>query len=135
MEIKLRPIGIINSPYKNKEDKPRQGRYSDETSLVTVFDEFTDGLEGLDIQKYFIILYWQDRAERDKLKIFPHGKSDKRGVFSTRAPVRPNPIGLCLVELVNRTGNKITVKWLDALDNSPLLDIKPYWGKLDSYID
>lgn len=57
MEIKLRPIGIINSPYKNKEDTPRQGRYSDETSLVTVFDEFTDGLEGLDIQKYFIILY------------------------------------------------------------------------------
>lgn len=84
-------------------------------------------MEGLDIQKYFIILYWQDRAERDKLKVFSHGKSEKMGVFSTRAPVRPNPIGFCLVELVKVDGNTLTVKWLDALDGSPLLDIKPFW--------
>lgn len=81
----------------------------------------------MDIQKYFIILYWQDRAERDKLKVFPHGKSEKMGVFSTRAPVRPNHIGFCLVELVKVDGNTLTVKWLDALDGSPLLDIKPFW--------
>ena len=92
------------------------------------FDEFLDGLDGLDVNKYLIILYWQDRAERDKLKIVPYGK--KRGIFSTRAPVRPNPIGFCLVELLNMDRNKLTVKWLDALDGSPLLDIKPFW-KLD----
>lgn len=64
------------------------------------------------------------------MKVIPHGKTGKRGVFSTRAPVRPNPMGFGLVELVSMDGNKLTVKWIDALDGSPLLDIKPFW-KLD----
>jgi tRNA (adenine37-N6)-methyltransferase len=132
MDIKLKSIGIINSPYKTKDNSPRQGRYSEETSIITVFDEFIEGLEGLNNYKYFIILYWQDRGERDKLKVFPHGKTEKRGVFSTRAPVRPNPIGFCLVELININKNKLTVKWLDAWDESPLIDIKPFWKELDS---
>ena len=128
--MELIPIGVINSQYSTKKDSPRQGRYSTQTSTITVFDEFVGGLDGLDVNKYLIILYWQDRAERDKLKVIPHGKTEKRGVFSTRAPVRPNPVGFCLVELVCMNGNKLTVKWLDALDGSPLLDIKPFW-KLD----
>jgi tRNA (adenine37-N6)-methyltransferase len=132
MEMKIKPIGIIHSPYKTKEDAPRQGRYSDETSTVRVFDEFGEGLEGLDIDKYYIILYWQDQAERDKLKVIPHGKTEKRGIFSTRAPVRPNPIGFCLVKLLGIDENILTVKWLDALDGSQLLDIKPFWKDLDS---
>ena len=132
MEMKIKPIGIINSPYKTKADAPRQGRYSDEISTIRVFDKFAEGLEGLDIYKYFIILYWQDKAERDKLKVVPHGKTEKRGIFSTRAPVRPNPIGFCLVKLLKIDGNILTVKWLDALDGSPLLDIKPYWKDIDS---
>jgi tRNA-Thr(GGU) m(6)t(6)A37 methyltransferase TsaA len=132
MEIKIKPIGIIHSPYKTKGDAPRQGRYSDKTSSIRVFDEFLEGLEGLDIHKYYIILYWQDRAERDKLKVIPHGKNEKRGIFSTRAPVRPNPIGFCLVKLLGIDKNILTVKWLDALDGSHLLDIKPYWKDLDS---
>ena len=134
MDIKLKSIGIINSPYKIKGDSPRQGRYSDNISIITVFDEFVEGLEGLNNYKYFIILYWQDRAERDKLKVIPHGKTERRGVFSTRAPVRPNPIGFCLVELININKNKLTVKWLDALDKSPLIDIKPFWKELDSIL-
>lgn len=71
MDINLKIIGIINSPYKIKDNSPRQGRYCDKTSIITVFDEFIDGLEGLDNYKFFIILYWQDRAERDKLKVSP----------------------------------------------------------------
>jgi tRNA-Thr(GGU) m(6)t(6)A37 methyltransferase TsaA len=130
MKMELKKIGVIHSPYSNKDDSPRQGRYSDQVSTITVFNEYIDGLEGLDNYKYLIILYWQDRAERDKLKVIPHGKREERGVFSTRAPVRPNPIGFCLVELVTINGNNLTVKWLDALDGSPLLDIKPFW-KLD----
>ena len=130
MDMELVPIGVINSQYKTKDDAPRQGRFSTETSTITVFDEYLDGLDGLSVNKYLIILYWQDRAERDKLKVVPYGKTEKRGIFSTRAPVRPNPIGFCLVELVDMNRNKITVKWLDALDGLPLLDIKPFW-KLD----
>jgi tRNA-Thr(GGU) m(6)t(6)A37 methyltransferase TsaA len=127
MDMELIPIGVINSQYLTKDDAPRQGRYSTETSTITVFDEFLDGLDGLDVNKYLIILYWQDRTERDKLKVIPYGKTEKRGIFSTRAPVRPNPIGFCLIELVDMNKNKLIVKWLDALDGSPLLDIKPFW--------
>ncbi len=132
MDMKLIPIGVINSQYSTKKEAPHQGRYSTLTSIITIFDEFVEGLDGIDVNKYLIILYWQDRAERDKLKVIPYGKTEKRGIFSTRAPVRPNPIGLCVVELVNMNGNKITVKWLDAMDGSPLLDIKPYWKELDT---
>ena len=127
MDMELIPIGVINSQYMTKDDAPHQGRYSTETSTITVFDEFLDGLDGLEANKYLIILYWQDRAERDKLKVIPYGRTEKRGIFSTRAPVRPNPIAFCLVELVDMNKNKLTVKWLDALDGSPLLDIKPFW--------
>ncbi len=132
MDIELIPIGVINSPYSTKKDSPRQGRYSTKTSTVTVFEEYAEGLDGLEANKYLIILYWQDSAERDKLKVMPHGKTKKRGVFSTRAPVRPNPVGFCLVELVDMNQNKLNVKWLDALDGSSLLDIKPFWKELDT---
>ena len=127
MDMELIPIGVINSQYMTKNDAPHQGRYSTETSKITVFDEFLDGLDGLEANKYLIILYWQDRAERDKLKVIPYGRTEKRGIFSTRAPVRPNPIAFCLVELLDMNKNKLIVKWLDALDGSPLLDIKPFW--------
>lgn len=127
MDMELIPIGVINSQYMTKNDAPHQGRYSAETSTITVFDEFLDGLDGLEANKYLIILYWQDRAERDKLKVIPYGRTEKRGIFSTRAPVRPNPIAFCLVELLDMNKNKLIVKWLDALDGSPLLDIKPFW--------
>jgi len=129
--MKLKPIGIINSSYKKKEDAPRQGRYSDEISYITVFDEYKDGLQNIESKKYYYILYWLDRASRDKLKGIPPGKTEEKGVFSIRSPVRPNPIALCLVELVNVERNVLTVKWLDALDGSPLLDIKPFWPETD----
>lgn len=132
MDIKLEPIGIIRSPYTNKNNSPRQGRYSNETSVLTVYKKYMDGIEGIDLHGHYMIFYWQDHAVRNQLKVVPHGKTEKRGVFSTRAPVRPNPIGFCLVEVVNIEDNQITVRWLDAWDGSPLLDIKPYWQEIDT---
>jgi tRNA-Thr(GGU) m(6)t(6)A37 methyltransferase TsaA len=132
MDIKLEPIGIIRSPYTNKNNSPRQGRYSNETSVLTVYKKYMDGIEGIDLHSHYMIFYWQDHAVRNQLKVVPHGKTEKRGVFSTRAPVRPNPIGFCLVEVVNIEDNQITVQWLDAWDGSPLLDIKPYWQEIDT---
>ena len=132
MDIQLKPIGVINSPYKNREEAPRQGRNTDDTSIITVLDEFTEGLDGLNNIKYMLVLYWQDKSSRDKLKVIPHGKTHKRGVFSTRAPVRPNPIGLCMVEILSFNKNVFVVKWLDALDGSPLLDLKPFWKDIDT---
>lgn len=129
--MKLKPIGVINSPYKKREDAPRQGRYSEKLSKIILFDEYLEGLQDIERHKYYYIFYWLDKAERDKLKGIPPGKTEERGVFSIRSPIRPNPIALCLIELVKIEGNTLTVKWLDALDGSPLLDIKPFWPETD----
>ena len=129
--MKLKPIGIIDSHYKKKEDAPRQGRQSNEISRITIFDEYLEGIDNIDNHEYFFIIYGLDRAEDYKLKVIPPGKTKEKGLFSTRAPVRPNPIGLCLVELIEINENVLTVKWLDALDGSPLLDIKPFWPEVD----
>lgn len=129
--IGLKPIGIIRSPYRSMDDAPRQGRFSDKISEIIVFDEYKDGLDGLDECSHIIVLYWMNRANRTKLKVVPPGKMEERGVFSTRSPSRPNPIGLCVVEVVEISGNVLKVRWLDALDGSPLLDIKKYSPEVD----
>jgi len=129
--MKLKVVGIINSPYKKKEDAPRQGRNSEKLSEITIFKEYLEAIQDLERKKYYFIFYWQNKAERDVLKTIPAGKTKERGVFSIRSPVRPNPIALCLVELIKKDENILTVKWLDALDGSPLLDIKPFWPEID----
>lgn len=129
--MKLNQIGVIKSPYKNRANIPRQGRLSEETSEIIVFEEYTDGLESIDRYEYLLVFYWLDKAERDRLKATPPGDSKERGVFSIRSPARPNPIALCLVKILKIEGNSIFVKWLDALDGSPLLDIKPFVKGID----
>jgi tRNA-Thr(GGU) m(6)t(6)A37 methyltransferase TsaA len=129
--MELKAVGVVDSPYKIKAGSPRQGRQSDEVSKIIIFDKYTEALDGVDRCQYLIVLYWLDRAERDILKATTPGKKKERGVFSIRAPVRPNPIGLCLVKLIQKEGNVLTVKWLDALDQSPVLDIKPFWSDID----
>lgn len=129
--MKLKPIGIINSPYKKRGDAPRQGRYSEKISKITIFDEYKEGLQDIERKKYYYVFYWLDRAERDKLKGIPPGRTEERGVFSIRSPSRPNPIAMCLVEIVKIEGNTLSVKWLDALDGSPLIDIKPFLAETD----
>ncbi len=129
--IKLKTIGVVNSPYKIKKGSPHQGRFSNDLSRITILEDYLEGLEGLLDCPNLIVIYWMDRAEPSSLKVIPHGKTEKRGVFSTRAPVRPNPLGVCMVELVKIEGNVLTVRWLDALDNSPVIDIKPFWPEID----
>ena len=129
MEVKT--IGLVNSPYKVKKGSPHQGRFSDELSTITLFKESAGALDGIENYTYLKVIYWMDRADSVTLKVVPHGKKEKRGVFSTRAPVRPNPLGLCMVKLVKIEGNVLTVRWLDALDESPVLDIKPFVQELD----
>lgn len=129
--MKLKPIGVIHSPFKDRSQTPHQGIYSEKISQIILYDEYRSGLEGIEKYKYLIILYWLDQAERNLLKVVPHGKTRKRGVFSTRAPSRPNPIAYSVVELIQINKNKLTVKGLDAIDGTPVVDIKPYWKDLD----
>lgn len=129
--MRLKSIGVVNSPFKSKNESPHQGRFQEELSTVTIFEEYFDGLDEIENCTHLHVIYWMDRSEPSKLKVVPHGKTKKRGVFTTRAPVRPNPLGLCLVELVKVEDNVLTVRWLDALDQSPVIDIKPFWPEID----
>ncbi|GAB4309515.1 MAG: tRNA (N6-threonylcarbamoyladenosine(37)-N6)-methyltransferase TrmO [Methanobacteriaceae archaeon] len=129
--MELKPIGIIHSPYQERGDAPRQGRNSENLSKIEVFTEFKEGLDGIGRYENLIILYWLDRSFEKLLKVTPPGQTKERGVFSTRAPTRPNPIAFCMVDLLEVNDNILTVKGLDALDKSPLVDIKPHIPDLD----
>ncbi|MGE5832225.1 MAG: tRNA (N6-threonylcarbamoyladenosine(37)-N6)-methyltransferase TrmO, partial [Methanomicrobiales archaeon] len=129
--IQLRPLGVISSPFRERGEAPRQGRLEPTESEIQVFPEFAEGLRDLALHPRLFILYWCDRSHRDILTATPPHEGKEHGVFATRSPERPNPIALCLVDLVRLEGNTLTVRGLDALDGSPLLDIKPFYRDLD----
>ncbi|WP_456477790.1 tRNA (N6-threonylcarbamoyladenosine(37)-N6)-methyltransferase TrmO [Geoglobus ahangari] len=132
MEFTLKPVGVVRSPYKDFSQAPYQGRFSDAVSEIEVFEQFSPALKDLETCTHLIVLYWLDRARRDVLVTrTPYGE-EERGVFATRSPHRPNPIGFCVVELLEVRGNVLRVRWLDALDGSPVVDIKPYSSDIDS---
>jgi formylmethanofuran dehydrogenase subunit E len=124
-------IGIIHSPYLSRDDAPRQGRFSDALVTLEILPEFAEGLQDVEQEPHHIVLYWLDRSDRNKLKAIPPHTGIEHGVFATRSPDRPNPIGICIVEFVRREGNLLFVRGLDAIDGTPLLDIKPYSADLD----
>ena len=126
------PIGIVHSPFHTREDTPRQGRFSDALVTLEILPEFTEGLQDVEQQPHLIVLYWLDRSNRTALKAIPPHTGIEHGVFATRSPDRPNPIGICIVELVRREGNQLFVRGLYALDGRPLLDVKPYSAAIDS---
>jgi tRNA-Thr(GGU) m(6)t(6)A37 methyltransferase TsaA len=107
-------------------------------SKVRIFPEFCDGLKGINEFSHILILYWihlrDKEEERDTLQVFPrrHGVDVKVGVFACRSSSRPNPIGLCVVELIKIEECTLTVKGLDAFEGSPVIDIKPYIPRADS---
>lgn len=108
-------------------------------SRVRIFDDFCDGLKGLNAFSHIIILYWfhlrESEEERSVLKVVPkrHPGAPEVGVFASRSPSRPNPIGLCMVELVKIEKNTLFVKGLDAFEGTPVIDIKPYIPKADAF--
>jgi tRNA-Thr(GGU) m(6)t(6)A37 methyltransferase TsaA len=129
----LQPIGVIHSPYKEKKGTPFQGRHENKVSTIELYEEYEPGL--LDIQRctHLFVLYWQDRSDRSILQTRTPWGPEIHGVFSTRSPNRPNPIGLCVVDFLERDGRFVKVNGLDALDGSPIVDIKPYSAGIDSY--
>jgi formylmethanofuran dehydrogenase subunit E len=127
----IKEIGMIRTPYKNKDEAPHQGRYSEEVCEIEIFEDYTEGLKDIETCTHLILLYWLDRARRDILIERPPHDNREHGVFATRSPNRPNPIGFCVVELLERNGNTLKVRGVDAVDNTPLIDIKPYSSAID----
>lgn len=119
----FKPIGYVENEFR---DFTPPDDFIGTQSRIIVLEEFVDGLYKLDEFDRIFVLYVLDRSEGYKLIIHPRGDvtRPKRGVFATRSPFRPNPIGLSVAELVSVNGNTITVKNLDALDGTPVLDIK-----------
>lgn len=125
----LKPIGEIYSPFGKLLKPPRQGKGSEEILEIELFKEYKTGLEEIDKYSKLIVLYWLHKADRETLIVSKEGEA--LGVFATRSPDRPNPIGLSVVDVVSRRGRLLKVKGLDAIDGTPVLDIKPYVAKLD----
>ena len=133
---KIEPIGIIHSPYNTLEDMPIQPKSAPEVEgYLLIDDKYLDGLKDLDGFSHIYILFSFHKASRTELIVKPFMDENLRGVFSTRSPLRPNHIGISIVELVGIKGNKVTIKGVDTLDGTPLLDIKPYISKFDSVKD
>lgn len=128
----LNPIGVIHSPYQERDQAPRQGRLSENESTLEIFPPFVDALEGVERNSHLIVLYWGDRANRETLQSRTPFSEVPVGVFASRSPNRPNPIAFCVATLVRREGDRLIVRGVDALDGSPLLDIKAYAPALDS---
>ena len=124
--MQLQEIGIVHNAYKNLTDIPRQGRMSEEVSEIEIHPDFSDGLLKIEQNKYLIVLYWAHLAKRDILKTIPPAAKELHGVFASRSPGRPNPLSLCIAELIAREDNILRVKGIDALDGSSVIDIKPY---------
>ena len=133
MDIKYRSIGIIHSPFTNLDQMPIQptGEAS-AAGYVEVFPEYHDGLKDLEGFSHLILIYHLHQAGKMQLEVIPFLDSEPRGIFSTRAPLRPNPIGLSILELTHITRNELHFSNLDILDGTPLLDIKPYIPEFDS---
>ena len=120
----LREIGVIRSPYQNRKEAPRQWHLSDDICTIEIYPEFVPGLYRIEEHKHLIVLYWLHLGVRETLQVHPRGQGELTGVFATRSPDRPNPIGLSLVRLVERQEHILTVMGLDAIDGTPVIDIK-----------
>ncbi len=134
-QILFQPIGTIRTPYI---DKAPYQPYEDKLSRfeVEVYPEFEAGLNGLDSFRYLMLFFYMDRVKpSDKLMIDVSWAGIRTGVFSTRSPERPNPIGFSIVKLLGREGNVLRISGIDAFDDTPLIDIKPYLLELDSKKD
>jgi tRNA (adenine37-N6)-methyltransferase len=118
-------IGRIHTPWTSRMDCPRQGRRDGPICRIQVFEPWVEALEGIENYDSIEVLYWLHRSRRDILLQSPRCDGSRRGAFSLRSPVRPNPIGTSLVALVGVEGSTLLVRGLDCLDGTPLIDIKP----------
>ena len=116
----LSPVGVAHTPYDTPEDAPHQGFADDAAATVEVFERYDDALAGIDDVVRLTVVYWADRADRESLQ-----GEDGVGAFARRTPHRPNPLSVCTCTLLERDGRRLRLRGLDAVDGSPVLDIKP----------
>ncbi|MFZ2095166.1 MAG: tRNA (N6-threonylcarbamoyladenosine(37)-N6)-methyltransferase TrmO [Anaerolineales bacterium] len=131
MEFVMKPIGVLHSPFTNKKLTPIQPTRSQVCGYAEVFHPFDEGLQDLEGFSHIILLYFFHQSENYTLRVKPFLDDKLCGLFATRYPCRPNPIGLSIVQLVARRENILDIEGIDVLDGTPLLDIKPYVPDFD----
>ena len=135
MSLEIKPIGVIRTPFKSEDKIPIQSSKSEAIAEVEVFSEYSAGLESLDGFSHIILLYWFHKAQQLRLRVTPFLDTRERGLFSTRAPSRPNPIGLSIVRIMKIEGNIVRCLGADMLNDTPLIDIKPFVPEFDNRLD
>ncbi len=128
-------IGRIHTPWRERDDCPKNARQSNAECTIVADPRWAKGLSGLETVSHVIVLYWMDHARRDLVVQSPRHYAERNGTFALRSPARPNPIALSVARLERIESNTLTVVGLDCLDNTPLLDIKPYFASTDSVPD
>jgi tRNA-Thr(GGU) m(6)t(6)A37 methyltransferase TsaA len=132
--LSMRTIGVIRTPYRMPSGTPIQTAYAgDVEGEIVVSEELEPALADIEGFERIWLVYLFDRAGACKLRVVPYRDTIEHGIFATRSPCRPNPIGLSVVRLVGRDRNVLRVRGLDILDGTPLLDIKPYVPEFDAH--
>lgn len=127
--MKLKPIGIIHSPYKTRAEAPPQGK--SDVLEIEIFEEYEEGLKDIETFSHIHVIYWMHKSKGYSLLITTPWNTKLHGLFATRTPNRPNPLGHSVVELIKRKGNILKVRGLDAIEGTPVIDIKPYVPRID----
>jgi len=127
VRYEVQPIGSVESPLIDRDDAPKQGDEGSPEAWLVFDRTVAEGIRDFETGAEIIVLTWLDRADRDTLVVHPRGdeRNPLRGVFSTRSPDRPNPIGLHRVRIVDVEGLRVHVRDLEALDRTPIIDVKP----------
>ena len=130
--MELVAIGTVESPLTDRESAPKQGDEGAPDAWLVFAPRVADGLAGIAAGDELLVLTWLDRADRDVQEVRPRGNPDRpeTGVFSTRSPDRPNPIGLHRVTVLDVDGTRLQVRGLEALDGTPVIDLKPPLGRV-----
>ncbi len=132
MKIELKPIGVIHSPWKSSQEAPPQSNeITGVKAEIEIFESYAPGLKDLEGFTHIILIYYLHQNSSYKMQIFPRDHDQLRGLFATRSPHRPNPIGMSIVRLLKIENNILHISNIDAVDGTPLLDIKPYIPDLD----
>jgi tRNA-Thr(GGU) m(6)t(6)A37 methyltransferase TsaA len=122
----VNPIGVIRSSLKTTQDAPPDGQHSLQKATLEIFPCYCLALSGMQDLSRIVVFYWLHEADREVLRVYPNGNRNKEmiGVFCNRSPLRPNPVGFSIVDVVEVGIDKVVVKGLDAIDGTPLIDIK-----------
>lgn len=122
----LHIIGVLHGDITSRQDAPKNYDESERTGTLEIYPQYQEGLDGIEAGQTIVVLFWLHQSTRDVLKVYPRGDRSRglRGVFSTRSPMRPNPIAISELRVLAIRGNTIEVSGLDILDGTPIIDIK-----------